>query len=190
MDQFRKLGLQNVYRDEFTAAPVWYPTSVSASYTVDGQTEKLTTMFPIAETKPTPPAGITADAVWLGLGTDADFIGRDVKGKAAVIYSILTPGGRNHSAGDRSGAYDSINRANKAGAAMVITIMGMPGNGLFEPEGANNTIVPSMTLSQDEGYVLRDLLGAGKKVSISLSSRSRCGAIRRARTCSRRCRRV
>jgi peptidase M28-like protein len=168
LDQFRKLGLENVRRDEFTAAPLWYPTSVSASYTGAGKTEKLSTLFPIAETKATPPEGITADAVWLGLGTEADFIGRDVKGKAAVIYSVLTPGGRNHSAGDRSGAYDSINRANKAGAAMVITIMGMPGNALFEPEGADRTTVPSMTISQDEGYVLRDQLGAGQPVKISL----------------------
>lgn len=169
LGQFRKLGMENVHREEFTAAPLWYPTAVTASYTAAGRTEKLLTLFPIAETKATPPAGITADAVWVGLGTDADFIGRDVKGKAVIIYSILTPGGRNHSAGDRSGAYDSINRANKAGAAMVIAIMGMPGNALFEPEGANQTTVPSLTISQDEGYVLRDLLGAGTPVKISLS---------------------
>ena len=168
LGQFQQLGMENVHREPFTAAPLWYPTSVTASYASDGKTEKLLTLFPIAETKPTPADGITADAVWVGLGTDADFIGRDVKGKAVIIYSVLTPGGRNHSAGDRNGAYDSINRANKAGAAMVITIMGMPGNALFEPEGANQTTVPSMTISQDEGYVLRDLLGAGKQVKISL----------------------
>jgi hypothetical protein len=168
LDEFRKLGLENIHREEFTAAPVWYPTSVSATFTADGKTEKLATIFPIAETKPTSPGGITADAVWLGLGTDADFLGRDVKGKAVVLYSILTPGGRNHSAGDRAGAFDSINRANKAGAAMVVTIMGMPGNALFEPEGADRTVVPSLTLSQDEGFRLRDLLGAGKQVTINL----------------------
>lgn len=168
LEQFRKLGLENVHREEFTAAPLWYPTSAAASYTVDGTTAPLNTIFPIAETKGTTPAGMSADAVWLGLGTAADFVGRDVKGKAVVLYSVLTPGGRNHSAGDRSGAYDSINRANQAGAAMVITIMGMPGNAIFEPEGANRTTVPAMTLSQDEGYVLRDLLGAGKKVTINL----------------------
>ena len=91
-----------------------------------------------------------------------------MKGKAVVVYSVLTPGGRNHSAGDRSGAYNAINRANEKGAAMVISVMGLPGNAIFEPEGADRTIVPSMTLSQDEGYVLRDLLGAGKRVTISL----------------------
>ena len=168
MEQFRKLGLENVHREEFTAAPVWFPTALAASFTVDGKSEKLATIFPIAETKATPAAGITADAIWVGLGTEADFIGRDVKGKAVVVYSVLTPGGRNHSAGDRSGAYNAINRANEKGAAMVISVMGLPGNALFEPEGADRTIVPSMTLSQDEGYVLRDLLGAGKRVTISL----------------------
>jgi hypothetical protein len=169
MDQFRKLGLENVHREEFTPAPLWYPTAIAASFTVDGKTEQLATIFPIAETKATPAGGISADAVWLGLGTAADFLGRDVKGKAVVLYSVLTPGGRNHSAGDRAGAYDSVNRANAAGAAMVVAIMGMPGNGIYEPEGADKTVVPSMTLSQDEGYLLRDLLGSGKQVKISLN---------------------
>jgi len=50
----------------------------------------------------------------------------------------------------------------------VITIMGLPGNGLFEPEGADRTAVPSVTLSQDEGYLLRDVLGSGKRLTITL----------------------
>src|SRR5438067_3625652 len=122
----------------------------------------------MAETTATPPGGATADAIWLGLGTEADFLGRDVKGKAVILYSIMTPGGRNHSAADRAGAYDSIRRASRAGAAMVMTIMGLPGNGLFEPEGADRTAVPSVTISQDEGYLLRDLLGGGKRLAITL----------------------
>ena len=37
-----------------------------------------------------------------GIGAEPDFIGRDVKGKAVIIYSTFVPGGRSHSASDRA----------------------------------------------------------------------------------------
>jgi hypothetical protein len=48
--------------------------------------------------------------------------------------------------------------------------MAVPGNGQFDPEGAPTgpDAVPTMTISQDEGFLLRDLLAAGQKVRISL----------------------
>ena len=57
--------------------------------------------------------------VWVGLGTAADFRGREVAGKAVMIYSIATPGGRDHSA-DWSGA---VKRADEAGAAIIMVEM-------------------------------------------------------------------
>ena len=35
---------------------------------IDGRTIDLTTVFPVSGTKATPPGGITADAVWVGIG--------------------------------------------------------------------------------------------------------------------------
>jgi hypothetical protein len=49
---------------------------------------------------------------------------------------------------------------------MVINVMGVPGNGQFQPEGGIRE-VPQFTLSMDEGFALRDQLAEGKRVEIS-----------------------
>ena len=69
------------------------------SYAAEGgRSGPILTGFPTDETVPTPPDGIIADAVWMGVGSNADFAGRDVRGKAVIIYSFFVPGGRSHSA--------------------------------------------------------------------------------------------
>ena len=45
--------------------------------------------------------------------------------------------------------------------------MAVPGNGQFEPEGGVRD-VPNFTLSQDEGFALKDRLDNGEKVTMNL----------------------
>ncbi len=168
-DEYSKLGLK-VTRQPFTVKKLWYPTHWEGAYIAGGRRGALQTLFPINETKPTPAAGITAEAVWVGVGAAPDLLGRDLKGKAVMVYSTFVPGGRSHSASDRAGLFNSDTLVTKAGAAMIINVMAVPGNGQFDPEGApaGADAVPTMTISQDEGFLLRDLLGSGQKVQISL----------------------
>jgi hypothetical protein len=167
LTEFKRLGLQ-IESVPYTIPSYWRPSSWDASYiAADGKTINLTTTCPASGTKATPPGGITAEAVWVGVGAEADFIGRDVKGKAVIIYSTFVPGGRSHSASDRAGLFNSNTRAAEKGAAFIIDVMAVPGNGQFQPEGGIRTI-PQMTISQDEGFALRDRLGAGEKVNITL----------------------
>ncbi len=86
-----------------------------------------------------------------------------MKGKAVVIYSTFVPGGRSHSASDRTGLFNSNARAVKLGAAVVVNVMAVPGNGQFQPEGGLRD-VPQFTLSQDEGFALKDRLDNGEKI--------------------------
>jgi hypothetical protein len=163
---FESLGLK-VEHFPYTLPEDWRPTEWAVSSKASGGTTiNLTTAFPVSGTKATGPAGLTADAVWVGIGSGADFIGRDVKGKAVVIYSTFVPGGRSHSASDRAGLFNSNTRAVQMGAAMVINVMGVPGNGQFQPEGGLKEI-PQFTLSQDEGFALRDRLDKGEKVTFT-----------------------
>ena len=163
--EFESLGLK-VEHFPYVLPTDWRPTDFGASYkTADGRTIELATVFPASGTKATPPEGITAEAVWVGIGAGADFIGRDVKGKVVVIYSTFVPGGRSHSASDRSGLFNSNARAVQLGAAVVLNIMAVPGNGLFQPEGGLRD-VPQFTLSQDEGFALRDRLDKGEKITM------------------------
>ncbi len=168
--EYEKLGLE-VRRQPVDLSPMWYPTKLTASYTAGGKHGSLQTLFPIDGTRPTPPSGITADAVWVGVGAAPDLIGRDLKGKAVLVYSTFVPGGRSHSASDRAGIFNSDTLVTKAGAAMIINVMAVPGNGQFNPEGAPEgpDAVPTLTISQDEGFMLRDMLAAGQKVSLSVT---------------------
>jgi peptidase M28-like protein len=164
--EFERLGLK-VEHFPYVLPEDWRPTDFGASYqTVDGKTVTLETVFPVADTKATGPRGVTADAVWVGIGSGADFLGRDVKGKAVVIYSTFVPGGRSHSASDRAGLFNANTRAVKAGAAVVLNVMAVPGNGQFQPEGGL-TAVPHFTVSQDEGFALRDRLDSGEKITMT-----------------------
>jgi hypothetical protein len=168
--EYAKLGLE-VRRQPVDMTPLWYPTKLTGSYTTGGRSGTLQTLFPINETKPTPPGGVIADAVWVGVGAAPDLIGRDLRGKAVLVYSTFVPGGRSHSASDRAGLFNSDTLVTKAGAAMIINVMAVPGNGLFNPEGAPEgpTAVPTLTISQDEGFMLRDMLAAGDHVTLHVT---------------------
>ncbi len=77
------------------------------------------------------------------------------------------PGGRSHSASDRANIFKANSRAAAKGAALIINVMAVPGNGQFQPEDGIRTVT-HMTLSQDEGFALRDRLAAGENVRITL----------------------
>jgi hypothetical protein len=165
--EFERLGL-TVEHHPFTIRQDWRPADFSASYrTEDGHAVNLSTVFPVSGTKPTPPEGVTGEAIWVGIGSGADFLGRDVKGKVVVIYSTFVPGGRSHSASDRAGLFDSNTRAAKLGATAIIDVMAVPGNGQFEPEGGVRD-VPNFTISQDEGFALKAHLDNGEKVTMNV----------------------
>jgi hypothetical protein len=166
---YAKLGLV-VRRQPAVIPKLWYPTHWEGAYAFEGRSGALKTLFPIDDTVATPPEGVTAEAIWVGIGAAPDLLGRDVKGKAVIIYSTFVPGGRSHSASDRAKIFDSDTLATKAGVALIINVMAVPGNAQFNPEGAPSGpgAVPTLTVSQDEGFMLRDMLASGKKVQISV----------------------
>lgn len=168
--EYARLGLE-IRRQPIDLPPLWYPTRLTASYAAGSRTGTLLTMFPIDGTKPTPRGGITAEAVWVGVGAAPDLQGRDLRGKAVLVYSTFVPGGRSHSASDRAGIFNSDTLVTKAGAALIVNVMAVPGNGQFNPEGAPEgpDAVPTLTISQDEGFMLRDMLAAGQKVQLSVT---------------------
>src|SRR5207253_2492711 len=134
-DELTRLGF-TIRAHPYTLPSDWRPQGWQATYTSSaGAKVSLETVFPVSGTKGTGPEGISAEAVWVGIGAEPDFIGRDVKGKAVIIYSTFVPGGRSHSASDRAGLFNANARAQELGAAMVINVMAVPGNGQFQPEG-------------------------------------------------------
>jgi Peptidase family M28 len=162
--QFKTIGLTQVRQQPIDMTPLWYANSWEASLAVGDAVTPLKTTFPITDTVGTNGKTIEAQAVWLGLGTEADFKDRDVKGKAVLLYSNPTPGGRDHLARWNG----SMMRANKAGTAMVLIVMDIPGNVTTEPEAGAGTTVPTLTISLKEGTAIREAIEAGKDVSLRL----------------------
>jgi hypothetical protein len=94
------------------------------------------------------------EPVWVGLGTPADFEGRNVRGKAVLIYSIPTPGGQDYSAG-WSGA---VERARNGGAAVAFTILGFPGNHANHGGGTPISDKVTFALGMDDATIVREMI--------------------------------
>jgi len=132
-DEFTRLGLK-VETFPYVLPRDWRPAAWNLSYTSSkGAKIDVATAFPVSGTKGTSPEGITAEAIWVGIGAAPDFLDRDVRGKAVIIYSTFVPGGRSHSASDRAGLFNANARAQQLGAAMVINVMAVPATASSSP---------------------------------------------------------
>ena len=121
-----------------------------------GKTLSFKSAFPTMNSIATPPGGIQAEAIWAGFGTAADFSGRDVKGKIAVIHSMLAPGNMGNSATWEGAA----RRAAEMGAAAVVLIWGYAENfAVVQSSGTNRN--PGFYVGYEDGKALRDAIGAG-----------------------------
>jgi hypothetical protein len=107
---------------------------------------ELTSAQPFYRSNGTPPAGLDLEAVYVGLGSEADFAGRDVRGKAVFTYSMLGM--------PNEGAWQ---RAEEKGAALVFDAQLLPGNLRYQgyPPGPG---IPALTLGGDDGLAVRDMI--------------------------------
>lgn len=160
-EQFRRIGL-DVRKQTFDLPPQWMPQSWSVTATSAGQTVSLGTAQPANRTEGTR-GTLDVDAVYVGLGNAADFAGRDVRGKAVLIYSIPEPGVWSNSASGNG----AVNRAREAGAVAALVVIRLPGNIRTQfsvggrggaPPGA--APMPSFTMGFEDGEALREMIEA------------------------------
>lgn len=172
---FRRLGLEQVRIQEFDLPPQWFPTSWDVDVSGRGATTRLATAFPLFNSVGT--SGVaTLEPVWVGMGTAADFADRIVKGKAAVLYGFPNPGGR----GNTALTFGALRRAEEAGAAAVLLIVGFPGNVVNQPQGGGTTPpakVPVLMLGDQDGRAIRELIERRESpaVRIRLAVETRTG---------------
>ena len=154
-DQFRRIGLADVRLQNFDLRPQWMPQSWEISVNGNGKTLHLEgTAEPAYDTPGTTPAGLDLEAVYVGTGSEADFMRRDVRGKAVFVYSMPLPGGTRPMATVEG----ALKRAQERGAAAIFSIVAQPGNmhTQFYPAG---TTIPTFALGMEDGYAVRDLIG-------------------------------
>ena len=162
--RFKKIGLE-VHQEQQNLPPRWMATSWQASVAMNGKTTPLTSAMPIPNSAGTTKGALEVEPVWVGEGYASDFEGRDLHGKAALIYSWPTPGGQ-----DSTMIWNgALKRSKDAGAALVVMILGFPGNGTNFPPVTPPADVPSIVISYDEGTALRQAMEAGLHPKIKLN---------------------
>ena len=175
---FRRLGMTDIHRVEFELGPQWFPLDWSLTAAGAGKQLEFASANP-GMGSASLPGTLEAEAVWVGLGTGADFAGRDVAGKAVIIQTVLAPGQMGNSASWEG----ATKRAQDLGAALIIGIWGYGGN-LAVWQSANafqmvrnadgtsryvneRVTTPAFFMGFEDGRRLRDLVAAGEPVTVS-----------------------
>ena len=177
-ERFRQLGMEDIHQVEFELGPQWFPTDWTLRAESGDERLSFGSANPATRSDPIPEP-ITAEAVWVGLGTEADFAGRDVAGKAVVIQTILAPGQMGNSASWEG----ATKRAEEGGAALIVGIWGYAGNMaiwqslssfqmLRDPDGTARytraqVATPGFFMGFEDGRRLRDLVATGETVRIT-----------------------
>ena len=149
--KFRTIGLSDVRIQKFDLAPQWFPRTYSVTVRSESTTFEVISAQPVYRAAGTPPGGLELPAVYVGLGREADYIGRDVQGKAVFLYSMLgLPDSRQEAA---------IRLATARGAAAIFNVHMLPGNLRYQayPKPSN---VPTFTVGGDDGVAVHDLIAA------------------------------
>ena len=110
-EKFRAMGVEDIHRVTFDLPPQWMPRDWELTAAGSGETQGFSTAYPARAFNPNRvprerwvdvrsmmPTPVDVEAVRVGLGTAADFAGRDVRGKAVVFQAMLAPGHMGNSA--------------------------------------------------------------------------------------------
>jgi hypothetical protein len=146
--KFKAAGLSDVRIQPFDLEPQWMPQTWDVVVTGAGKTIHVETAQPHYGAAALPAGGIDVEAVYAGLGSEADFAGKDVRGKAVFVFNQT--GLRNEGA---------VQRADAKGAVAIFEVDMLPGNMRYQayPSG---TRAPAFEVGSDEGYAVRDLIAA------------------------------
>ena len=154
--RFREFGLQDVRKQVFDLPPQWWALDWELRASSSGSAPlSFTTAFPGIRSTATPAAGADLAVVWVGMGTELDFAGRDVKGKLAFIHSEPKPSGFQHTAAFTG----ALQRAAGRGAAAVVVNISIPGN--VTNEAASAPGIPTFMIGNQDAAALEKMLASG-----------------------------
>jgi hypothetical protein len=158
---FGRYGLEDVHRQSFDLAPQWQASAWDISFASGGRSFALESARPPEDAESTPPGGLEFELMWLGGGSDADYLGRDVRGKAVLVHDVPLPGDIRHTL-----ALEGIvQRAEQKGAAAIGIVYGISDNfAMWQQTGD----VPGFNVGYEDGVRLRDMLGQGERVTVRL----------------------
>jgi len=148
--KYQQAGLSDVHSQTVSFFdPQWGPQSWEVTARTAGKTMTLTSAQPPYGAVSTDGKVLDLPAVYVGLGSEADFAGRDVRGKAVLfIRSQFTY---------NVGPADVLKRAEDRGAAAILVSDLRGGNFNVQAYRAT-TRLPSFNLGTDDALAVRDLI--------------------------------
>ena len=145
---FKSFGMSDVRIQPLDLSPQWFPQKWDVTVSGAGRTITLDSAQPDYRAAALPAGGIDVEAVYGGLGSDADFVGKDLKGKAVFTYTMM--GMHNENA---------VKRADDKGAVAIFEVDMTPGNMRYQAY-PSNTKAPAFTVGSDDGFAVRDLMAS------------------------------
>jgi Peptidase family M28 len=146
--KFKAAGLSDVRIQPLDLEPQWMPQTWDVVVTGTEKTVRIDSAQPFYGVNALAAGGIDVEAVYAGLGSEADFVGKNVTGKAVFVFN-------------QTGLRDegAVRRADAKGAAVIFEVDMLPGNMRYQayPSATN---APAFTVGGDDGYAARDLIAA------------------------------
>ncbi len=160
--KLREFGLDDVRTEAVVGGNQWWPVSWrvtllgDAAYGPGTDNLILESAFPAVHIGegPMDVSGLEGELVFVGRGHGIDLLGRDVRGKIAVVRSVLQPDPFFQS------ARGHIEALVEAGAIGVLTWLDTPGNHKYALEGLGSPAAPSFVLGGDDGRFLEAVMVA------------------------------
>jgi hypothetical protein len=148
--RYRQAGLTDTHsQDVAFFDPQWVPESWDVTAMSSGKTIQLTSAQPPYGAVSTDGKVLDLPAVYVGLGSEADFAGRDVRGTAVLfIRSQFTY---------NVGPADVVKRAEDHGAAALL-VSDLRGANFSVQAYRANTTLPSFNLGTNDALTVRDLI--------------------------------
>jgi hypothetical protein len=162
LGKYKQAGLSDAHTQTVRFLdPQWAPRSWEVTATGAGKTLKLASAQPPYGAVATDGKVLDLPAVYVGLGSAADFAGRDVRGKAVLfIRSQFTYA---------IGPADVLKRAEDRGAAAIL-VSDLRGGNFNAQAYRAMTKLPCFNLGTDDGVALRELMAgtAGDQTHVSI----------------------
>lgn len=152
LDKYRQIGLTDIRLQTINYFnPQWSPQSWAVTASAGGKSLPLTSAEPSYGSPATGGKDLDLEIVYVGLGSEADFARRDVRGKA-VLFVKGQPS-------YQAGAADILKRAEDHGAAAILSTDLRGGNYNAQSYRAYTT-VPTFNVGTKDSQAIRDMIGA------------------------------
>ncbi|MBS0279679.1 MAG: M28 family peptidase [Proteobacteria bacterium] len=151
LNKYKQIGLETRLQAVNFFAPQWAAETWSMTAVAGGKSIPIASAEPAYASPGTDGKELDLEVVYVGLGSEADFAGRDVRGKAILLVKVP--------ASYQAGPADILKRAEEHGAAAILSTDLRGGNYSAQSYRAY-TKVPTFNLGTKDGEALRDMIGA------------------------------